>query len=53
VEVDPIPVELVPVVRLLGVVVVDCPAAVAFIGPAAAPVGLAAAPAGVPAAVLF
>ena len=34
-------------------VVFDCPAVVAFIGPAAAPVGLAAAPASVPAAVLF
>lgn len=51
-EVDPIPLELVPVVLLLGALVVDCPAVVAFIGPAALPVGLAAAP-GDPAAVLF
>ena len=45
-DVEPIPVEFVVVVLLLGLVVVVCPVAVAFIGPAAVPVGL-------PAAVLF
>ena len=45
-DVEPIPVELVVVVLLLGLVVVVCPAVVAFIGLAAVPVGL-------PAAVLF
>lgn len=45
-DVEPIPVEFVVVVLLLGLVAVVCPVVVAFIWPAAVPVGL-------PAAVLF